>query len=419
MDKIRIIGGQTLSGSINISGAKNAALPIMASSILTDQKITLNNFPDLSDVHYMGEILSDIGVDISHDKKNQICELQTNCLKTTIAPYDKVKKMRASILVLGPLLARYGKCKIALPGGCAIGNRSVDLHLKAMKLLGAEISIDQGYINATVPGNRLVGAQIVFPVTTVCGTENAIMAAVLAKGETLIVNAAQEPEIINMIDLLNKMGAKIEGNSTSCLKIIGVDSLNGASIDIIPDRIEAITYVIGALATKSELRINYKPNIVIKACLDILRQSSAIIEENSDHVLVKSIDRCTSSDIITEPYPGFPTDLQAQFMSLMCIAAGNCIIEEKIFENRFMHVAELNRMGAAISIHGHVAFVHGVDKLSGTNVAATDLRASACLIIAGLAATGETIIDDIYHINRGYDSIVEKLSGCGAIIDIL
>ncbi len=413
MDKIKIKGGNQLKGEVTISGAKNAALPVLASSILVDGTTEFSNIPDLMDVKSIKILLEDLGAKCKSKQE----KIKINCSKInkTEAEYELVRKMRASILVLGPLVARFGKAKVSLPGGCAIGARPVDMHLTGLEALGAKISIKHGYIEAQA--NRLKGTEIYFDTPTVTGTENLMMAATLAKGTTILKNSAREPEIVALSNALKLMGAKITGAGTSVIKIKGVNSLKPAKISVIPDRIEAGTFMVAAAATRG--------NILIKGCepehmsgiIDKLKQMGSSIEIKKNQIRVKGKKTIKNINIKTLPYPGFPTDMQAQFMVLMSLAKGNSMVNETIFENRFIHVNELKRMGADISISGpNNALVRGVKTLTGASVMASDLRASASLVIAGLVAQGTTIIHRVYHIDRGYDSIEKKLSNLGADI---
>jgi UDP-N-acetylglucosamine 1-carboxyvinyltransferase len=416
LQKMRIIGGTSLVGSIQISGSKNLALPALAAALLSDKPIYLCNVPRLADIDSMLALLSNMGVDTSWTDKNNIT-LNGGNLKTTKAPYDFVRKMRASILVLGPLIARFGKATVSLPGGCAIGARGVDLHIKALQQLGATITIESGYIHAVAP-KGLIGGDISFPISSVTGTENVLMAAILAKGTSRILNAAMEPEVVEFANLLNAMGANIINHGTPIITINGVDSLHSAKFEIIPDRIEAGTYAIAAIATSGR--------ILLKSCLqdhlmlffDTLVEAGGAVKKTTDGVIVyRNSDNINPVNIQTMQYPGFPTDLQAQFMALMTISDGTATITENIFENRFMHVPELCRLGANITTCGNTATVTGVNKLCGAQVMATDLRASVSLIIAGLIAHGETIVNRLYHLDRGYENIEEKLRNCGAVIE--
>jgi len=426
MDKLRIVGGTTLSGRVSISGAKNASLPIMAASILSDNPLTLKNLPHVADILSMANLLATLGVKLTmegcgegENAQGKVITFDASSLNSVVAPYDLVRKMRASILVLGPLLARTGYAKVSLPGGCAIGARPVDLHLKAMEKLGAEIEIDKGYVSAKAP-NGLVGADINFPIVTVGGTENALMAAVLAEGRTRLINAACEPEIEDLANCLNTMGAKIEGVGTSELIIDGVESLSSATHRIIPDRIETGTYLIAGAITRGSIILENTCLEHLSFFVDKLREIGVIIKEKEDKVYVsanKKELRCV--DITTAPYPGFPTDLQAQTMSLLCTVTGKSSIRENIFENRFMHVPELIRMGAKISLDNHTASIEG-GKLHGAEVMATDLRASVSLVLAALSADKEeTLINRIYHLDRGYERIESKIRTLGAKIDRL
>ena len=411
MKKLVINGGYPLKGSVKISGAKNAALTMMTASILSNHDITLNGIPDLADVRTMITLLESMGI-----KANKIHEdsltFNASGINSKFASYELVKTMRASIMVLGPLLAKYGEAKVSLPGGCAIGARPVDLHIKGLEKLGASIEIKNGYILAFA--DRLLGSSYCFPKKSVTGTANILMAATLAEGETKILNAACEPEIVQLGELLNAMGAKIKGLGEDCLTINGVEELGSAEIEIIPDRIEAITMIIAGIITRGELRINNINPSHIKEPIDLIRQSGAKLEIFEDYLNVNGEDEILPVSFETNPYPGIPTDIQAQLMVLNSVAVGDSIIKETIFENRFMHVLELKRMGANIGINGNTAKIKGVRKLNSAPVMATDLRASAALILAGLIADGETIIDRIYHLDRGYQSIEEKLCNIGA-----
>ena len=420
MDKIILTGGSKLSGKIDISGAKNAALPLMATTLLTNEKMFLENIPRLGDVGSMRELLEGVGVEIEDlTKSSSSLELKCEKITNTEAPYDIVRKMRASILVLGPLIARSGKARVSLPGGCAIGNRPVDLHLNALMQMGAQIDLSRGYVEAKVTrGNRLQGSRINFPMVSVGATENIMLAASLADGETELSNVAREPEIVNLAECLIKMGAEIEGQGTDTIRIQGKESLRGTTHSVIADRIEAGTFAIAACITGGKLELVGANFSDLRAVLDVLLASGARIEENSSGILVEGPNGSPCAvDIMTDPYPGFPTDLQAQVMAYMTRVDGASMITETIFENRFMHVPELNRMGANINVHNSTALIRGVNKLMGAPVMATDLRASVSLVLAGLAASGETTISRIYHLDRGYESLVSKLKSCGAIID--
>lgn len=416
MDKIKIRGGRPLFGTIPISGAKNAALPLLAATLLCPEKITLENVPKLADVHSLQLLLSDMGSLIEQPSTDRLV-IDNRQIHSYRADYELVRKMRASILVLGPLVARFGEACVSLPGGCAIGTRPVDLHIKGLQALGAEIEVKDGYIYATAK-KGLQGAKITLPIVSVGATENIMMAASLANGTTIIENAAREPEIIDLANFLNKMGAEVTGAGTSSLRIKGVSSLKSCHYPIMTDRIEAGTYVIAALITGGELTLTNAPTASLDALLTPLTQAGVKIEILPGQISVKPSSRkLLGIDIMTEPYPGFPTDLQAQFMALMTIAEGASMMTETIFENRFMHVPELARMGANITIHGASALIRGVKNLSGAPVMATDLRASVSLVLAGLAASGETIVNRIYHLDRGYENLVEKLTNCGASIE--
>lgn len=416
LQSMRIIGGNSLNGEIEISGAKNLALPALVTSLLSDQKITFTNVPKLADITSLLELMEYLGTEINFKSKHSL-ELSTKSIKSTEAPYDFVRKMRASILVLGPLLSRFKKATVSLPGGCSIGARGVDLHIKALEQMGAEISIENGYIKAVAP-NGLVGCDVTFPIATVTGTENILMAAVLAKGTTRLINAAMEPEVVAFCDLLTKMGASITGEGTPIITIEGVDSLHGTEFEIIPDRIETGTYAIAAGITNGKVLLKNCKYEHLASFFETLFLSGIGHEEKENGLLVyKKTEKINPIDIQTAPYPGFPTDLQAQYTVLMSVCDGTASITENIFENRFMHIPELSRMGANISIHGKTAVVTGVSKLTGAQVMATDLRASVSLVIAGLIAEGETIVNRLYHIDRGYENIEEKLTNCGANVE--
>ena len=414
MEKLLINGGSTLKGEINCSGAKNAALPMIAATILSDENIVLKNLPYLQDITTMFELLGSMGADILLNE-NMDFTISTSALNEKEARYELVKTMRASILVLGPLVAKYGEAKIALPGGCAIGSRPVNFHLDALEQLGATITLKNGYIEANA--KKLVGSQIKFDGITVTGTENIMMAACLAEGTTVLTNVAKEPEIIDLAEFLNLMGAKISGAGTDKITIEGVDKLHGTEHIIPADRIEAGTYLVAAAVTKGEIVINgINPKRLVKV-LDKLNETGAIIETTKNSIsLSMNRDKPKPVDITTAPFPEFPTDMQAQFSVINAIADGISNIYETVFENRFMHVQELNRMGSNIQVNGNQAIIEGVDSLYGAEVMATDLRASASLILAGLCAKGETKVDRIYHIDRGYERIEEKLNYLGANI---
>ena len=414
MQKLIIHGGTPISGEVQISGAKNAALPILCSSLLTGETFRVTNVPSLNDTTTMLSLLEQMGVNISIDKRSEISLTAAN-LSNLIAPYEMVKTMRAAILVLGPMLARVGEAKVSLPGGCAIGLRPVDQHIKGLQAMGAEISIEHGYIHAKA--NHLIGAHIIMDIVTVTGTENLMMAATLADGTTILENAAREPEVIDLAECLISMGAKISGAGGDVITIKGVKSLHESTYQVMPDRIETGTFLIAAAASGGEIHIkNTRPDI-LGVVLDKLNESGAEIEFGKDWINLKVNQRLKSVNLRTAPYPAFPTDMQAQFMVLNSVAEGTAIITETIFENRFMHVLELKRMGACIEVEGNTAVIHGVTNLEGAGVMATDLRASASLVLAGLIAQGETIIDRIYHLDRGYERIEEKLSCLGVRIN--
>ncbi len=422
MDSIRIKGGQPLKGKIHISGAKNAALPLLASCLLTEETLTLGNVPHLADIVTMSNLLGQLGVGISLNGTapggfaGRVMELKAANLSGVTAPYELVRKMRASILVLGPLLARAGEAIVSLPGGCAIGTRPVDLHINALQKLDADISLDNGYIHARAP-KGLRGAEIVFPMVTVTGTENVMMAATLAKGETTIVNAAREPEIVDLAHCLMAMGAQIEGIGSDRLRITGKEKLHSATHNVVPDRIEAGTFAMAAAITNGEMELIGAKLEHLNSVARILSEAGVAMTDTEEGIRVSRLNGLKGVDVMTEPYPGFPTDLQAQMMALMCVASGASMITETIFENRFMHVPELKRMGANITVHNSTALVRGVPILTGAEVMATDLRASVSLALAGLAARGETVLNRIYHLDRGYERLEEKLAGCGATIE--
>ncbi len=413
MDSIRITGGVPLTGTIAISGAKNAALPLMACGLLTDERLTLTNVAKLADLATMADLLAQHGIAVEpNGRSTSLGGRITN----TEAPYDIVRKMRASILVLGPLLARVGEARVSLPGGCAIGTRPVDLHLKGLEAMGAKISLDGGYIDASAP-HGLKGADFVFPFVSVGATENLLMAASLADGITTLKNAAREPEITDLATCLTAMGAKIEGIGTDTLVVEGLKSLHGATHAILPDRIETGTYACAAAITGGDIFLENARASDLGAVLTSLREAGVVITEAENGFRVTRANGLHGVDVMTEPFPGFPTDMQAQFMALMAVAQGASMITETIFENRFMHVPELNRMGAKVNVHGSSAIIRGVPKLSGAPVMATDLRASFSLVLAALAAEGETTIARVYHLDRGYESVEQKLAGCGARIE--
>ncbi len=424
MDRIHIEGGVPLKGTIHIGGAKNAALPLMAASLLTDETLTLSNLPHLADISTMTKLLQELGVEVSMDGDaaggghiGRVFRLTAKDTSNTTAPYDLVRKMRASVLVLGPLLARRGRARVSLPGGCAIGTRPVDLHLKALAQLGAEIELSEGYIEASAPGG-LKGAHIVFPAVTVGGTENLLMAAVLAEGETVLANAAREPEVADLARCLRAMGAEIEGIGTDTLTIAGVAELHGAEHAVIPDRIEAGTYAVAAALSGGDLELVGARLELLETVADTLvRAGAEVVESEAGLRVRRGPGPILGVDVTTEPFPGFPTDMQAQLTVLMTVAEGASMITETIFENRFMHVPELCRMGADIAVQGSTAVVRGVPGLSGASVMAADLRASVSLVLAGLVADGETVINRVYHLDRGYERLEEKLAACGADIE--
>lgn len=415
MDKIRITGGQKLHGDITISGAKNAALPILCASLLTADDIQLHNVPRLRDIDTACKLLAQLGVKSQVDDEN--VTLNAGQISSLEAPYELVKTMRASILVLGPLLARFGEARVSLPGGCAIGQRPVDQHIKGLRAMGASIELEHGFVVAKA--KRLKGASIRTDMVTVTGTENLLMAATLAEGETILENAAQEPEIVDLAELLIKMGARISGHGTERIVIQGVEKLHGATHSIIPDRIETGTFLCAVGATGGEIMLHNTAATTLQSTLDKLRKSGLDIECGDNWIRGRMTQRPQAVSFSTAEHPGFPTDMQAQLMALNCIANGTAVIVENIFENRFMHVQELIRLGAKIETEGHTARVKGVERLFGARVMATDLRASASLVIAGLAAEGDTIIDRIYHLDRGYDRMENKLAAVGAQIERL
>jgi len=417
MDKIRIYGGNELNGTLEISGAKNAALPLMCAAILSDQPLTFNRVPDLKDVLSLNEVLEQLGVKAQYDSKTKKLVLDGNKITSTEAPYELVRKMRASILVLGPLVARMGDAKVSLPGGCAIGTRPVDLHIEGLKRLGAEIELTEGYIRAKAP-KGLVGASVHFTKVSVGATENVMMAAALAKGTSVLTNAAREPEIVDLGELLIKMGAEIEGLGTDKITIHGKPFLRGTEHTVVADRIEAGTFAIAAAMTGGNVILKNADIRHLQYMIEPMLKAGVELTGDEHHVNVKRLRaRLHGVDVMTEPYPGFPTDLQAQMMSMMTVAEGAGMITETIFENRFMHVPELARMGADITVHGSSALVRGVAKLKGAPVMATDLRASVSLILAGLVADGATTVHRIYHLDRGYEDLVGKLAGVGAKLE--
>jgi len=413
MDQLIIEGGVPLSGEIDISGAKNAALPVLTAALLTDEPLTVRNVPHLRDVTTMLTLLGQMGVSISLDQKLGT-ELRAARITQPVAPYELVKTMRASVLVLGPLVARYGQARVSLPGGCAIGSRPVDQHIKGLQAMGADIAIERGDIVARA--GRLRGARICMDLVTVTGTENVMMAATLALGATVIENAAREPEVADLAACLNLMGARIRGAGTDTITIDGVDRLHGATHQVMPDRIETGTFLVAAAATGGNVRLTGARADVLDAVLDKLRESGAQIETGAGWISLRADGGLDAVNVRTAPYPAFPTDMQAQFMALDSVAHGTAMVTETIFENRFMHVQELKRLGADIEVEGNTAVVKGVAQLEGATVMATDLRASASLVLAGLIARGATVIDRVYHLDRGYERIEEKLSRLGARI---
>jgi UDP-N-acetylglucosamine 1-carboxyvinyltransferase len=414
VDKLVITGGRPLNGEVRISGAKNAALPIVAATLLAETPMTVTNVPHLQDITTSMELLSQMGVELTIGERMTI-EVDASTISNPVAPYELVKTMRASILVLGPLLARCGKADVSLPGGCAIGSRPVNLHIDGLRAMGAEIEVKNGIVHAKA--DRLKGATIVFEIVTVTGTENLMMAATLAEGTTILENAAREPEVVDLANCLIAMGAKISGAGTSKITIEGVEKLHGAEYAVQPDRIETGTFLVAAAITGGKVKARDTDPTLLDAVLQKLRDAGADITLGDDWIeLDMHGKRAKAVDVHTAPYPAFPTDMQAQFMALNCVAEGAGVVRETIFENRFMHVQELQRMGASIAVEGNTAMVRGVDKLTSAPVMATDLRASASLIIAALAAEGETHVDRIYHVDRGYQNIEEKLQGLGARI---
>ncbi len=414
MDKLLIRGGASLNGEISISGAKNAALPILSATLLTDQSVNIGNVPHLHDITTTMELLCRMGSQVTIDERMRI-EIDNSQIENFFAPYELVKTMRASILVLGPLLARYGKADVSLPGGCAIGSRPVNIHLQGLAAMGADIVVEGGYIRATA--DRLKGVHLTLDIVTVTGTENLMMAATLADGLTVIENAAREPEVTDLANCLNKMGAKVSGAGTDRIEIEGVETLHGTDYDILPDRIETGTYLVAAAVTGGKVRLRNTRADLLESVLAKLTQAGAKIDiEDNAITLDMQGKRPKAVDIHTSPFPGFPTDMQAQFTAMNSIAEGAGIITETVFENRFMHVHELQRMGADLKLEGNTTITQGVEQLTGAPVMATDLRASASLVLAGLVADGDTIVDRIYHIDRGYETIEEKLSQLGADI---
>lgn len=423
MDRIRIRGGRPLRGEIEVSGAKNAALPLMAAALLSEESLTLRNVPDLVDIATMAKLLTRLGVTLTlepGETGGRTLRLDAAAIADTCAPYDLVRKMRASVLVLGPLLAREGEATVSLPGGCAIGTRPIDLHLMGLEAMGAKIALKDGYVQASVPGGRLAGAEVTFPKVSVGATENLMMAAALARGVTRLVNAAREPEVIDLGRCLQAMGAQIEGLGRNVIEIEGVCRLQAAEHQVVADRIETGTYAMAAAMTGGEIELLGGRVEDMQAAADLLARAGVELTQSNRGVTAKrSNGRLVGADVMTEPFPGFPTDLQAQYMALMTTAEGASMITETIFENRFMHVPELMRMGADITVHGSSALVRGRESLAGAPVMATDLRASVSLVLAGLAAEGETTINRVYHLDRGYERVEAKLAACGAEIERL
>ncbi|WP_294931719.1 UDP-N-acetylglucosamine 1-carboxyvinyltransferase [uncultured Paracoccus sp.] len=418
MDQIIVRGGGALNGEIPITGAKNACLTLMPLTLLTDQPLTLTNAPRLSDIRTMTTLLQSLGSEVAPLQDGQVLAMSSHALTGVKAEYDIVRKMRASILVLGPLLARYGEAVVSLPGGCAIGARPVDLHLRALEALGAQLELRDGYVWAKAPSGGLKGADFTFPLVSVGATENAVMAAVLAKGTSILRNVAREPEIVDLVHCLRRMGAQIEGEGSSTLTIEGVTALTGATHPVVTDRIELGTYMLAPAICGGEVEcLGGRIDLVASFCEKLDEAGVDVIETARGLKVARKNGRIRAVDVVTEPFPGFPTDLQAQMMALMCTAEGTSVLEETIFENRFMHAPELARMGARIEVHGGHATVHGVEKLRGAPVMATDLRASVSLILAGLAAEGETVVSRVYHLDRGYEKVVRKLRGVGAEIE--
>lgn len=421
MDRIRIRGGRTLNGSIEVGGAKNAALPLMAASLLTDETLTLTNIPRLADILTLQRLLEQHGVEVNPIEAptcaERRLELTARNIANSTAPYDLVRKMRASVLVLGPLIARHGEARVSLPGGCAIGARPVDLHIMGLEAMGAKIAIDAGYIVASAP-KGLTGAEIVFPKVSVGATENLLMAAALARGTTRLVNAAREPEVVDLAHCLIEMGASITGIGTDTLTVVGKDRLHGTTHRIVADRIETGTYAMAAAITGGSIELIGTRLDLIQAAAKVLSKAGVDFTETERGFRVARVNGALEGvDVMTEPFPGFPTDLQAQMMAIMCTARGAAMITETIFENRFMHAPELARMGANITVHGASALVRGVSRLKGAPVMATDLRASVSLVLAGLAADGETVVNRVYHLDRGYERLEAKLAACGADIE--
>ena len=416
MDSIVVTGNGPLNGVIPIAGAKNACLTLMPATLLSEEPLTLTNAPRLSDIKTMGVLLQSLGAEVASMQDGKVLALSSHTLDNLTADYDIVRKMRASILVLGPMLAREGRAVVSLPGGCAIGARPVDLHLKVLEAMGATLDLREGYVHAEAKSG-LKGGTFEFPFVSVGATENGLMAATLAKGTTVLKNAAREPEIVDLADCLTRMGAQIDGAGTSTITIQGVDRLGGATHPVVADRIELGTYMLAPAIAGGEVTMQGGRRDLVAAFADKLEETGIVVTETDAGLKVKGGSRAKAVDVVTEPFPGFPTDLQAQMMALMCTADGTSVLEETIFENRFMHAPELARMGAQIDVQGGTAKVTGVDRLKGAPVMATDLRASVSLILAGLAAEGETIVNRVYHLDRGYERLEDKLSGCGAKVE--
>jgi UDP-N-acetylglucosamine 1-carboxyvinyltransferase len=414
VDKLRIAGGRALEGEVRISGAKNAALPIMCAALLTAEPVKLSRMPRLVDVSTMAKLLAQMGVEVERPEDDRVV-LRARNISEPSASYELVKTMRASVLVLGPLLARCGRARVSLPGGCAIGLRPVDQHVKGLQAMGAAITVEHGYMNAVA--ERLHGARIVMDLVTVTGTENLMMAAALAEGETVLENAAREPEVVDLARCLRAMGARIEGEGSAVIRVQGVASLHGAQHAVMPDRIETGTYLAAAAATGGKIRLLGAATEALDATLEKLREAGAGVNASGTTIELEMAERPRAVSLRTAPYPGFPTDMQAQFMALATVASGTALITETIFENRFMHALELQRLGADISIQGNTAVVTGVERLQGATVMATDLRASAGLVIAGLVAEGQTTIERIYHLDRGYEALESKLAALGAKVE--
>jgi len=417
MDSILVTGNGALRGQIPIAGAKNACLTLMPATLLSDEPLTLTNAPRLSDIRTMRTLLESLGAEVAQMQGGQVLSLSSHAITNHRADYDIVRKMRASILVLGPMLARDGHAVVSLPGGCAIGARPVDLHLKALEAMGAELDLRDGYVHARAPGG-LRGGRVAFPAVSVGATENALMAATLARGTTVIANAAREPEIVDLAQCLRKMGARIEGEGTHTITIEGVERLGGATHAVVPDRIELGTYMLAPAICGGEVTcLGGRIDLATAFCEKLDEAGIDVTETEAGLTVARRNGRVRAVDVVTEPFPGFPTDLQAQMMALMCTAEGTSVLEERIFENRFMHAPELMRMGAQIDVQGGTATVTGVERLKGAPVMATDLRASVSLILAGLAAEGETVVNRVYHLDRGYESVEDKLGGVGARIE--